>query len=289
MEWIKRGVSLFDTHVKTIQELCDELEDGMIDQGVLNEEQAKQVVSTMQLHHIHATERREESKARSGRDEALHRCGCDVLVGAVSFLKHPIASFIRLDEPRDLGEMNTEGHYPAKFIFLCLGPEGQQSDDYHEVGRAFACLMSNKGFLDIASAAPSKLIVCEAIHTFLAQSDIIPQFHHVRFGVEDDEGQDDSDSDSGEDEIVLSKRGTDQQLMKLTAADHSVFSCRNNTDARRPSDAHDRRPSEDVKTGSPSLLLGPDAGRATESAPLAHTDVGVAKTDDDSNPVHLQV
>jgi len=108
---------------------------------------AERVTSTMAMHHHHVVERKKENLERQHKDEELHRCGCDVLVGAVDFLSKPICVFIRLDEPRDLGEMTTEGHYPTKFIFLCLGPAGTklQINHYHEAGRAFSCLMSNKG------------------------------------------------------------------------------------------------------------------------------------------------
>ena len=109
------------------------MQNELIDQTVVNEEQAKQVVNTMQLHHHHAIEKKAENVKRTGRDEALHRCGCDVLVGAVKFLKRPVAAFIRLDVARTLGEMTTEGHFPTKFIFLCLGPIGQDVDEFHEV------------------------------------------------------------------------------------------------------------------------------------------------------------
>ena len=109
------------------------MQNELIDQTVVNEEQAKEVVNTMMLHHNHAIEKKAENVKRTGRDEALHRCGCDVLVGAVKFLKRPVAAFIRLDEPRTLGEMTTEGHFPTKFIFLCLGPIGQDVDEFHEV------------------------------------------------------------------------------------------------------------------------------------------------------------
>ena len=104
--------------------------------------------------------------------------------------------------------------------------------------------MSNKGFLDIVSEAPSKLVVCEAVHTFLAQSDIIPQFHHVRYGTGADKPAGpvaDSDSDSDSDEkvdhsIVLSKRGTKEEIMRLEA----------HTDAFNPRHRDNRRLSEDI-------------------------------------------
>jgi len=279
MEWLKQGVAIFDTPAKTIQELCDELENELIDQTVVNEEQAKEVVNTMMLHHNHAIEKKAENVKRTGRDEALHRCGCDVLVGAVKFLKRPVAAFIRLDEPRTLGEMTTEGHFPTKFIFLCLGPIGQDVEEFHEVGRAFSCLMSNKGFLDMVSSAPSKLVVCEAVHTFLAQSDIIPQFHHVRYGIGADKPAGpvaDSDSDSDSDEkvdhsIVLSKRGTNEEIMRLEA--HTdAFSPRHKGDRRLSEDILLQHQSHEVDTSPNPLQTKPDDKPDSETGIQANAD-----------------
>jgi len=268
IDWLKRGVAIFDSTAKNISELCKELEELLLDQEVVTEDEAKNVIKTMQLHHHHTTEQKKENIARMKRDEDLHRCGCDVLVGAVDFLKKPIAVFIRLDEPRALGELTTEGHFPIKFIFMCIGPRSMDaaaapshnlsdkdagyakllykenqdtayiakmlSDDtntideaevilcvrppaeqvsplqldsmnkpgeynYHEAGRAFSSLISNKGFLDICSEAESKLFLSEAIHRFMAKSDIIPQWHHMRFGTEGPAADSDSEDDLEQD------------------------------------------------------------------------------------------
>jgi hypothetical protein len=203
IEWLSHGVALFDTEAKNLEELSAELKELIVNHDLMDGDKAQKVVQTMAMHHHHVTERKKENLERQAHDDAIHRCGCDVLVGAVNFVKKPICVFIRLDEPRDLGELSTEGHYPTKFIFLCLGPDGeghQHEKDFHEAGRAFSCLMSNKGFLDIATEAPSNGILCEAIHTFMAESDIIPHFHHMFFATQDEEQgkaekHDDSDSD----------------------------------------------------------------------------------------------
>jgi len=220
LEWVRKGVALLDTPAENITSLTEELKACLIEQGVLTEQQAEQVGTTMAMHHHHVTDRKKETLERMSRDEALHRCGCDVLVGSVDFLEHPLAVFIRLNEPRDLGEMTTEGHYPTKFIFLLLGPSSGLPEDYHEAGRAFSCLISNKGFLDIVSELQSKVVLCEAIHTFMGQADIIPQFHHLRFATEEsimsqsELNDSDSDDDDGRELLLTTRNKKAYQLSK---------------------------------------------------------------------------
>jgi len=192
IDWLKHGVSLFDTEAANIEDLKIELSASLVHHELMDQAHADKVTATMAMHHHHVTERKKENIDRQHHDEELHRCGCDVLVGSVDFVEKPICVFIRLNEPKNLGEMTTEGHYPTKFIFLCLGPAGNGAshlNDYHEAGRAFSCLMSNKGFLDIASEAPSNGILCEAVHTFMAESDIIPHFHHMFFATDNQAGE----------------------------------------------------------------------------------------------------
>jgi len=229
IEWLRKGVALFDSEATSISMLASELVEALVDQGVAKKEQAARFGETMAMHHHHVTEKKKENIDRTHKDEAMHRCGCDVLVGAVDFLDHPIAAFVRLNEPQYLGEMTTEGHYPTRFIFMCIGPQEttHQRTTYHEAGRAFSCLMSNRGFLDIAAEALSKQIVCEAIHTFLAESDIIPQFHHMHFNTDNlDEATDlatekteinDSDSeDENSDRPLLLSTRRGNEVWKLS-------------------------------------------------------------------------
>lgn len=64
------------------------------------------------------------------------------LLGCVDFLEQLAMAFVRLDEAVLL-ESVLEIPVPVRFIFILLGPS-QSSVDYHEIGRSFATLMSDK-------------------------------------------------------------------------------------------------------------------------------------------------
>ena len=66
----------------------------------------------------------------------------NILVGEVDFLKQPILAFVRLSKAILLSDL-TEVPVPSRFIFLMLGPQGNQSS-YHEIGRSIATLMSDE-------------------------------------------------------------------------------------------------------------------------------------------------
>lgn len=67
---------------------------------------------------------------------------CRSLQGCVDFLEQPAMAFVRLDEAVLL-ESVLEVPVPVRFIFVLLGPS-QSSVDYHEIGRSFSTLMSDK-------------------------------------------------------------------------------------------------------------------------------------------------
>lgn len=66
----------------------------------------------------------------------------NVLVGEVDFLSHPIIAFVRLAQGQYLGDI-TEVPIPTRFIFIMLGPTGNQ-ERYHEIGRSISTLMSDE-------------------------------------------------------------------------------------------------------------------------------------------------
>ena len=65
----------------------------------------------------------------------------NILVGEVDFLNNPIIAFVRLSKAQMLGDL-TEVAVPTRFIFILLGPTGNQQR-YHEIGRSIATLMSD--------------------------------------------------------------------------------------------------------------------------------------------------
>lgn len=62
--------------------------------------------------------------------------------GCVEFLEQPAMAFVRLNEAVLL-ESVLEVPVPVRFLFVLFGPT-QSNVDYHEIGRSFATLMSDK-------------------------------------------------------------------------------------------------------------------------------------------------
>lgn len=60
----------------------------------------------------------------------------------MEFLEQPAMAFVRLNEAVLL-ESVLEVPVPVRFLFVLLGPS-QSNVDYHEIGRSFSTLMSDK-------------------------------------------------------------------------------------------------------------------------------------------------
>ncbi|XP_076602325.1 anion exchange protein 3 isoform X2 [Chaetodon auriga] len=95
-----------------------------------------------------------------------------VLVGCVEFLEQPAMAFVRLSEAALL-ESVLEVPVPVRFIFVLLGPS-QSNVDYHEIGRSFSTLMSDKSFHEVAYFADDRQDLLNGINEFLDCSIVIP-------------------------------------------------------------------------------------------------------------------
>ncbi|XP_053732539.1 anion exchange protein 3 isoform X3 [Synchiropus splendidus] len=95
-----------------------------------------------------------------------------VLVGCVEFLEQPAMAFVRLNEAVLL-ESVLEVPVPVRFIFVLLGPS-QSNMDYHEIGRSFSTLMSDKNFHEVAYFADDRQDLLNGINEFLDYSIVIP-------------------------------------------------------------------------------------------------------------------
>uniref|UniRef100_A0A3B5M660 Anion exchange protein n=1 Tax=Xiphophorus couchianus TaxID=32473 RepID=A0A3B5M660_9TELE len=97
-----------------------------------------------------------------------------VLVGSVEFLEQPAMAFVRLSEAVLL-ESVLEVPVPVRFLFVLLGPS-QSNVDYHEIGRSFATLMSEKVHftMPVAYFADDRQDLLNGINEFLDCSIVIP-------------------------------------------------------------------------------------------------------------------
>jgi len=96
----------------------------------------------------------------------------NILVGELDFLKNPIIAFVRLSKACLLGDL-TEVPVPTRFIFILLGPQGNQPR-YHEIGRSIATLMSDEIFHDVAYKARNRDDLLAGIDEFLDQVTVLP-------------------------------------------------------------------------------------------------------------------
>lgn len=95
---------------------------------------------------------------------------CRFLSGCVEFLEQPAMAFVRLNEAVLL-ESVLEVPVPVRFIFVLLGPS-QSNVDYHEIGRSFSTLMSDKvdthNFKDVKPYFNLMINPYASLGTFLA-------------------------------------------------------------------------------------------------------------------------
>ncbi|XP_026116187.1 electroneutral sodium bicarbonate exchanger 1 [Carassius auratus] len=96
----------------------------------------------------------------------------NVLVGELDFLERSIVAFIRLS-PAVLLTGLTEVPIPTRFVFILLGPDGK-AQQYHEIGRSMATIMTDEIFHDVAYKAKNRSDLLAGIDEFLDQVTVLP-------------------------------------------------------------------------------------------------------------------
>ncbi|XP_075301833.1 electroneutral sodium bicarbonate exchanger 1-like [Opisthocomus hoazin] len=96
----------------------------------------------------------------------------NVLVGELAFLRQPIVAFVRLS-PAVLLPGMAEVPIPTRFLFVLLGPEGK-AQQYHEVGRCMASIMTDEVFHAVAYKAKNRADLVAGIEEFLDQVMVLP-------------------------------------------------------------------------------------------------------------------
>ena len=97
----------------------------------------------------------------------------DVLVGGTPFLQDILTVFVRLLNPRVVGDLSEEG-YRTRYIFVCLGPQSE-ADEVWEIGRAIAILMSQEEWGQKVDLAPDSSRIMSVIEDFMDHAVIVPQ------------------------------------------------------------------------------------------------------------------
>ncbi|XP_035008297.2 electroneutral sodium bicarbonate exchanger 1 [Hippoglossus stenolepis] len=96
----------------------------------------------------------------------------NVLVGELDFLERPIVAFVRLS-PAVLLTGLTEVPIATRFLFILLGPDGK-AQQYHEIGRSMATIMTDEIFHDVAYKAKDRDDLLAGIDEFLDQVTVLP-------------------------------------------------------------------------------------------------------------------
>uniref|UniRef100_A0A8C1LE84 Anion exchange protein n=1 Tax=Cyprinus carpio TaxID=7962 RepID=A0A8C1LE84_CYPCA len=96
----------------------------------------------------------------------------NVLVGELDFLERSIIAFVRLS-PAVLLTGLTEVPIPTRFLFILLGPDGK-AQQYHEIGRSMATIMTDEIFHDVAYKAKDRTDLLAGIDEFLDQVTVLP-------------------------------------------------------------------------------------------------------------------
>uniref|UniRef100_A0A3P9PMS8 Anion exchange protein n=1 Tax=Poecilia reticulata TaxID=8081 RepID=A0A3P9PMS8_POERE len=96
----------------------------------------------------------------------------NVLVGVLDFLERPVVAFVRLS-PAVLLTGLTEVPIPTRFLFILLGPDGK-TQQYHEIGRSMATIMTDEIFHNVAYKAKDRSDLLAGIDEFLDQVTVLP-------------------------------------------------------------------------------------------------------------------
>ncbi|XP_078539976.1 sodium-driven chloride bicarbonate exchanger isoform X1 [Lissotriton helveticus] len=96
----------------------------------------------------------------------------NILVGELEFLDRAVVAFVRLS-PAVLISGLTEVPLPTRFMFILLGPLGK-GQQYHEIGRSIATLMTDEVFHDVAYKSKDRNDIVSGIDEFLDQVTVLP-------------------------------------------------------------------------------------------------------------------
>ncbi|XP_074858002.1 sodium-driven chloride bicarbonate exchanger isoform X1 [Carettochelys insculpta] len=96
----------------------------------------------------------------------------NILVGELEFLDRAVVAFVRLC-PAVLLSGLAEVPIPTRFLFILLGPLGK-GQQYHEIGRSIATLMTDEVFHDVAYKAKDRNDLVSGIDEFLDQVTVLP-------------------------------------------------------------------------------------------------------------------
>ncbi|KAG9335304.1 hypothetical protein JZ751_005409 [Albula glossodonta] len=180
---IINGSVMLDVKASCIEEIADMVLDQQEAAQEMDESVRVRVREALLKRHHHQNEKkrnnlipmvrsladtsRKQSEPHIDKSEASN-----VLVGELDFLERPIVAFIRLS-PAVLLSGLTEVPIPTRFLFILLGQDGK-AQQYHEIGRSMATIMTDEIFHGVAYKAKDRSDLLAGIDEFLDQVTVLP-------------------------------------------------------------------------------------------------------------------
>ncbi|XP_033761827.1 sodium bicarbonate cotransporter 3-like isoform X1 [Pecten maximus] len=95
-----------------------------------------------------------------------------VMIGEIDDLDSRIVAFVRLKEPRNLGDL-CEIAKPVRFLFFCFGPKGSETDCM-EIGRCISTMLVDDIFREVAYKSRDDEDFKAGIDEFMNQVTVLP-------------------------------------------------------------------------------------------------------------------
>ncbi|KAL5007261.1 hypothetical protein ScPMuIL_016067 [Solemya velum] len=98
-----------------------------------------------------------------------------LMVGAIEHLTHALFAFVRLKEPRDLGDIS-EVSYPSRFVFFGLVPNKDETSESEliETGRCLGTLLVDEVFREVAYKGKQRSHLIAGVDEFMEQVTVLP-------------------------------------------------------------------------------------------------------------------
>ncbi|KAH0629097.1 hypothetical protein JD844_010922 [Phrynosoma platyrhinos] len=174
---IMNGIVLLDMCANTTEDIADMILDQQEPSNEFDEVIRKKILETLLKKHHHQNEKKKNNLlpiVRSFAEVGQKKAEPQTMEkpGEVDFLTRPIVAFVRLTPAVILPGM-TEVPLPTRFLFVLLGPIGK-GQQYHEIGRSMATLMTDEIFHDVAYKAKDRSDLLAGIDEFLDQVTVLP-------------------------------------------------------------------------------------------------------------------
>uniref|UniRef100_A0AAQ4Q0V1 Anion exchange protein n=1 Tax=Gasterosteus aculeatus aculeatus TaxID=481459 RepID=A0AAQ4Q0V1_GASAC len=177
---IINGSVLLDMHADSIEEIADMVLDHQEASHELDDSVRVKVREALLKRHHHQNDKKKNLMPMVRSIVDMHFMkkipegaeASNVLVGELDFLQRPIVAFVRLS-PAVLLTGLTEVPIPTRFLFILLGQDGK-AQQYHEIGRSMATIMTDEIFHDVAYKAKDRSDLLAGIDEFLDQVTVLP-------------------------------------------------------------------------------------------------------------------